>query len=150
MTFVDVQVEAIIDRPRSVVAAYAAAPANVPSWYANIDRVRALTGPPLAVGARFEFSAAFLGRTLTYTYEIVELVPDQRLVMRTAQGPFPMQTTYEWSDAPNGATRMTLRNLGEPKGFFGVAAPVLRLAMRRATTADLRRLKSILESDGGG
>jgi hypothetical protein len=83
-------------------------------------------------GARATFVAEFLGRTLEYTYEIVELIPLERLVMRTATGPFPMETTYEWEDTPAGATRMTLRNRGEPVGFAAIAAPVLAGAMRRA------------------
>ena len=65
-----------------------------------------------AVGARFgaRLVAQFLGRTLGYTYVVRELVPGERLVMSTEQGPFPMETTYEFADAEAGATRMTLRN----------------------------------------
>jgi hypothetical protein len=48
---------------------------------------------------------------------VVEWTPEERFVMRTAQGPFPMETTYEWSDAPDGATLMRLRNRGEPRSF---------------------------------
>jgi hypothetical protein len=40
---------------------------------------------------------------------------------------------------------MTLRNRGEPRGLFTLAAPVLSAAMRRANGKDLRRLKSMLE-----
>jgi hypothetical protein len=65
--------------------------------------------------------------------------------MCTSQRLFPMETTYEWQDAPGDSTRMTLRNRDAPSGFFGVAAPVLRLAMRRATANDVARLKTILE-----
>ncbi len=91
-------------------------PANAPLWYANIDSVEWLTPPPVAVGSRMAFVARFMGRRLAYTYEVVEFVPGQRLLMRTAQGPFPMETTYTWE--PDGAgTRMTLRNRGEPSGF---------------------------------
>ena len=89
--------------------------------------------------------AHFLGRRLTYTYEVLELVPGERLVMSTAEGPFPMETTYSWEDAPAGATRMTLRNRGEPSGFASVAAPVLSRAMRRANRKDLERLRTVLE-----
>ena len=39
-----------------------------------------------------------------YTHEFVELVPDERAVMRTEHGPFPMETTYTWGPAPNDAT----------------------------------------------
>jgi Polyketide cyclase / dehydrase and lipid transport len=147
---VNVTVDTVIARPRHEVAKYVAEPNNAPAWYVNITAVRWLTPEPLATGSEFEFTARFLGRTLTYTYKVIDLLPDRRLVMRTAQGPFPMETTYEWDDALAESTRMTLRNRGEPSGFFGVAAPVLRMAMRRATTKDLARLKSILESGGGG
>ena len=55
------------------------------------------------------FVARFLGRLLAHTYEIVEYMPGERLVMRTAQGPFPMETTYTWrADGPD-RSRMTLR-----------------------------------------
>lgn len=141
---VDVQCETTIPRPREDVAAYAADPDRTTSWYANIDRVEWQTPRPLDMGSRLTFVARFLGRTLTYTYEIVELVPGERLVMRTAQGPFPMETTYTWTDAGPGATTMTLRNRGEPAGFAKLARPVMERAMRRAMTADLRRLRDLL------
>ena len=146
MAPVDVEVEAIINRPRSIVADYAADPDNATAWYANIKGVQWKTPRPLALGSQFEFSAAFLGRTLTYTYEVVELIPGQRLVMRTAEGPFLMETTYEWSDATPDSTEMKLRNRGEPSGFSGIVAPMLARAMKRANTKDLKRLKTILES----
>ena len=56
-----------------------------------------------------------------------------------------METTYTWEDAADGATRMTLRNRGEPSGFAAVAAPIMARAMRRANEADLRRLRELLE-----
>jgi hypothetical protein len=118
---VDVSVEKVIRRPRDVVAAYAMDPDNATAWYVNIKSVEWKTQRPLVVGSRFAFTAAFLGRTLTYTYEVVELVPDRRFVMRTAEGPFPMETIYEWDDVATDSTRMTLRNRGEPSG-----SPVLR------------------------
>lgn len=144
---VDVQVETVIARPPEVVAAYAGDPTTAPTWYANIRSVQWQTPPPVAVGSRMDFVARFLGRRLAYTYEVVDLVPEQRLVMRTADGPFPMETTYTWERVDAG-TRMTLRNRGTPSGFARVTAPMMERAMQRATTADLARLKEILESSG--
>ena len=143
---VDVLTETIIDRPLEVVAGYASDPSNAPQWYANIASVAWQTPPPLGLGSRLEFVAHFLGRRLAYTYEIVELAPLERLVMRTAQGPFPMETTYTWAAYDEGRTQMTLRNRGEPSGFSAVAAPLMATAMRRANTKDLARLKELLES----
>lgn len=147
---VDVTVEQVIERPVTEVAAYAGDPTNAPEWYASIRSVAWLTAPPMAVGSQMSFEAAFLGRRLAYTYEIVELIPDTRLAMRTAHGPFPMETTYEWSPESATRTRMRLRNRGEPSGFGRITAPALAAAMRRTTRKDLARLKRLLErrSDG--
>ncbi len=144
---VDVISEIEIARPRSEVAAFACDPGNATRWYENIESVDWRTPPPLAVGSQLEFVARFLGRRLAYTYEVREHVPGERFVMSTAQGPFPMETTYAFEDAGAG-TRMTLRNRGEPAGFAKVAAPLMERAMRRANRADLRRIRELLETAG--
>ncbi|HEU4426601.1 MAG TPA: SRPBCC family protein, partial [Pilimelia sp.] len=144
---VDVLTEIIIDRPCAEVAAYAADPSHAPDWYANIDSVSWRTPPPVQVGSQMDFVARFLGRRLAYTYEVASLVPGQQLMMRTAQGPFPMETSYTWQPVGTDRTRMTLRNRGEPAGFGKIAAPVMAAAMRRANDKDLANLKRILERD---
>jgi uncharacterized membrane protein len=143
---VDVTTEIIIERPIDEVAGYAAEPENAPKWYVNIQSVEWKTEPPLRVGSRLAFVAQFLGRKLAYTYEIIELVPGQRLVMRTSEGPFPMETSYAWQSTGERSTRMTLRNRGEPSGFGKLMAPFMSRAMRRANEKDLARLKTILET----
>ena len=142
---VDVVTEVEIRRPREEVSAFAADPGNATAWYKNIKEVEWETAPPVVVGSRVRFRAQFLGRTLAYTYEVQEFEPGRRFVMSTAQGPFPMETTYTWEDTSDGATRMTLRNRGAPSGFAAVTAPVMTRAMRRANEADLRRLRALLE-----
>jgi uncharacterized membrane protein len=143
---VDVTTAIVIDRPIAIVAEYAADPLNAPHWYVNITSVEQKTPPPLRVGSLVEFVAHFLGRRLKYTYEIVEFVPGSRLQMTTAQGPFPMTTTYTWTAVTDSATEMTLRNHGEPTGFSKLVGPFMKPAMKRATTKDLHALKRLLES----
>jgi uncharacterized membrane protein len=142
---IDVTSAITIDRPPSVVADYAGDPGRAPAWYVNIRSVEWLTPPPLAVGSRLAFRARFLGRELAYTYEVVDHRPGERLTMRTADGPFPMETTYTWEPSGAGGTRMTLRNRGEAPTLGGLGGPVVAAAVRRATTADLRQLKRLLE-----
>jgi uncharacterized protein YndB with AHSA1/START domain len=146
---VDVVTEIEIARPREEVAAYAADPANATRWYRNIESVDWETPPPVAVGSRMAFVARFLGRRLSYTYQVREIVPGERFVMSTAEGPFPMETTYTWADTPHGGTLMTLRNRGEPAGFSRIGAPMMAMAMRRANWNDLREIKRILEAQSG-
>ena len=143
---VDVLTEITISRPANVVAAYAADPSNAPLWYANIASINWETEPLLQVGSRVAFTARFLGRQLAYTYEITEFIPAERLVMQTAQGPFPMETTYTWQAIDDRSTRMTLRNRGEPAGFSKLAGALMTPAIRRANRKDLSKLRSILEA----
>ena len=142
---VDVAVERVIRAPADTVASYVGDPGNAPEWYANIRSVEWRTDPPVRAGSRMDFVATFLGLRLAYTYEVTELVPGERMVMETAQGPFPMRTTYSWEAVGDG-TRMTLRNTGQPSGFGRIAAPVMERAIRRATTKDLAALARILEA----
>jgi uncharacterized protein YndB with AHSA1/START domain len=145
---VDVETQITIDRGRAEVAAYAIDPDNAREWYANIESAELETPRPVAVGSQMRFVARFMGRRLAYTYRVEELVPDERLVMRTDEGPFPMETTYSWTDAGPDATKMTLRNRGEPAGFAKVGTPLMEAAMRRANRKDLTQLKRILEARG--
>ena len=142
---VDVLTEIEIRRPREEVSAFAADPSNATAWYKNIKAVERETPPPAVVGSRIRFQARFLGSTLDYTYEVRALEPGRLFVMATAEGPFPMETTYTWDDT-TGGTKMTLRNRGEPSGFAAVTARVMSTAMRRSNESDLRRLKKFLES----
>jgi uncharacterized membrane protein len=143
---VDVQTDIVINRPVDAVAAYAADPSNAPEWYDRIESVEWKSPPPATNGSRVAFVARFFGRRLAYTYEFIDFVPGEHLVMRAAEGPFPMETTYTWSNAAATSTRMTLRNRGEPSGFSKALAPFMVPAMRRANRKDLARIKTILES----
>jgi uncharacterized membrane protein len=144
---VDVTTEIVIDRSVVDVAGYAGDPSNAPQWYTNIKSVDWRTPPPIAVGSKLDFVAQFLGRRIAYTYEVTELKPGRRLVMRTAQGPFPMETTYTWEPIGDSQTRMTLSNRGAPSGFSKVTGPVMSRAVRRANEKDLARLKTRLEAN---
>jgi uncharacterized membrane protein len=142
---VDVVSEIHIARPRDMVAEYASDPDNAPEWYVNIKSSEWKTPKPLSTGTQITFKAQFLGRQLEYTYEITEFLLGRKLVMRTAEGPFPMETTYSWETVEGGDTRMTLRNTGEPSGFALWLAPLLRFIMKREIRKDLTRLKQLLE-----
>ncbi|MEE6449193.1 SRPBCC family protein [Gottfriedia acidiceleris] len=143
---VDVQTEITINCPLEKVSEYASNPDNAPKWYVNINLVEWKTEKPLRVGSKIAFKAQFLSKELAYIYEIIEYTSGQKLVMKTATGPFPMETTYTWSKVNDYSTRMTLRNKGIPKGFSKVVTPFMSMMMKRANMKDLRAIKRILET----
>jgi hypothetical protein len=143
---VNVYTETIIKSPLSKVANYAANPDNAPQWYSNISKAEWTTPKPLQLGSQIAFKADFLGKKLAYTYQIEEFIPEQKLVMRTAQGPFPMETTYTWKSIDDQQTLMGLRNKGEPAGFSKLFSPFMATMMKKENKKDLERIKQILEA----
>jgi uncharacterized protein YndB with AHSA1/START domain len=133
----DVVAEIEIDRPRAEVADYATDPDNAPSWYQNIKRVEWKSPKPLRLGSEVAFEAEFMDQALEYTYEITEYEPGERVVMKTAAGPFDMQTIYVFSDTPGSGTKMELHNRAH--------SPEMATDIERETRKDLARLKAILE-----
>ncbi|UAL48153.1 SRPBCC family protein [Sutcliffiella horikoshii] len=143
---VNVITEIVINCSKMQVADYAANPDHAPVWYDNIDSSDWRTPKPLQLGSQIAFRAKFLGKELAYIYEIVEFIPGEKLTMKTAQGPFPMETTYTWTAINTNTTKMTLQNKGEPKGFSKLFSPVMATMMKKANEKDLKKIKAILEN----
>jgi uncharacterized membrane protein len=143
---VDIKTEMIIHCPIEKVSSYASNPDHAPEWYVNIDSAEWLTDKTLSLDSQIAFKATFLGRELAYVYKIEEYIPGEKLVMKTANGPFPMKTTYTWEKLEQNRTKMTLRNQGEPSGFSKILTPFMSTLMKKANQKDLKKIKEILEN----
>lgn len=139
----DVVTSIEIKAPLKEVINYACDPDNARFWYNNIKSVAWKTPRPLKVGSLLTFGARFLSRDLSYTYEVTEF-SDHKFVMKTAEGPFPMETTYSFR-TEKAVTIMTLQNKGEPSGFAKLFTPIMSMMMKLANKKDLRKLKNIME-----
>jgi uncharacterized membrane protein len=136
----DVVTDIEIDRPRSEVADYVSNPENATAWYQNIKKVEWKSPKPLSAGSEVAFQAEFMDQKLEYTYQVTEYVPGESLVMSSISGPFPMETSYRFSDTPAGGTKVELRNHAND--------PEMASAIEIENRKDLARLKAILEGSG--
>ena len=145
-TRVDEAVE--IERTADEVAAFMFDWRNDPVWIGGISEARLLGDGDLAVGARVERVASFLGKRIEYVLEVDEFEPGERLSMHSEQGPFPMTVSYEVAGAGAGA-RARVRVGGDASGFYRLAGPLLNRQAARSIAADLVRLKRLLEAPSG-
>jgi uncharacterized membrane protein len=136
----DVLTHIEIDRPRSEVADYVSDPENATAWSQNISKAEWTSPKPLSAGSEFAFEAQFMDKTVEYTYQVTEYVPGEYLAMSSTSGPYPMETSYRFSDTPAGGTKVELRNVAHD--------PDMVSALEIDNRQDLAHLKSILEDAG--
>lgn len=147
LKMVNVKTEIKISAPLKMVSEYASNPDNAVKWYDKIKSVEWVTPKQVSTGSKIMFKANFLNRELVYTYVIIELIENTKIVMSTSEGPFPMETTYEFKTINENLTYMSLTNRGIPSGFSKIFKPFMTFAMKRANTKDLKKLKHLLERE---
>jgi polyketide cyclase/dehydrase/lipid transport protein len=133
---IDVSTEIDINCSRKKVAEYSANSDNAPKWYVNIKAAKWKTPKPLQVGSQIVFKARFMGKALVYIYEIAEYAAEQKMVMKTIMGPFPMETIYTWKSIDGNITRMSLQNKGNPGGLSKLFTPLFSLAIKNANNKE--------------
>lgn len=140
---VDVTVRMQIDAPPDRVAAVMFDAARDPEWIGGARRAEVLGPLPYGAGTRVRREGAFLGRSFSWTTEVVEFLPDRAVRMRHVAGPFNGGVDYSIAIASGGST-VTIRNYGGATFWF----PFMATMMRMSVAADLRRLKRLVEARG--
>jgi hypothetical protein len=142
-TRIDESIE--IARPAGEVARYMFDWRHDPDWIGGISEARLVGDGDFGLGSQVERVASFLGKRIEYVLEVEDYEPGALLAMRSVKAPFPMTVTYEVTDSRAGA-RARVQVGGDASGFYKLAGPFLNLQARRSIAADLKRLKSLLES----
>lgn len=140
----EVTSEVEIGRPRAAVAGFMFDPANDARWTPAVIRCRPLTPGRFRVGSRVERTVKFGGREFTYVYEVTDARGDEFVELKVDE-PFPMSIRYDLRE--NGrATTVRIHTVGRPKGFFRLAAPLMKGKVQKQIEGDLAVLRSLLES----
>ena len=141
---VDVTVEIDIGAAPADVAAVMFDPQREPQWMKAVTGVE-LIDAALAPGARVRRRASFFGKEIGWTTEVERVHFPHLLVLRVTEGPFTGTVRYEIQRSAVGS-HVTIQNVGQPTGLGFVPAAVIAAPMKTAMTADLERLKSLVET----
>ncbi len=91
-----------------------------------------MTPEPVGIASRFELRTRFLGRSVPLEYEIVELEPGDRIVLRAENAFVRSVDTMTFESLPGGAlTVVTYLARLDAKGPLRLAGPLLAPAFRR-------------------
>ena len=143
MSTVDVAAEIEIAAAPADVAAVMFDPQRESEWMKAVTGVEVID-PALAPGARVRHRGTFLGQELAWTTEVEAVHFPHVLALRIADGPFVGSVRYDIQRSPGGS-RVRVRNVGEPAKFGFLPAALIEGPMRTAMSADLGRLKALVE-----
>jgi uncharacterized membrane protein len=140
---IDVSVETEIDAAPADVAAVMFDPEREPQWMSAVTGVE-LVDAALAPGARVTHRGRFLGQDLSWSTQVEAVHFPHVLQLRITEGPITGTVRY---DIQRGATgsRVRIRNVGEPTAAGFLPAALLAAPLKSALTADLERLKQLVE-----
>jgi uncharacterized protein YndB with AHSA1/START domain len=135
-----------INRPVADVFAYVTDPANFPRWAGSlVKESRKITAGPVGVGTTFTQVNRLIGRRFTSKLRVVTYEPEQKYEYVTTAGPIKFAGHYSFA-AVDGGTRFTSVDESLPSGFLRYLQPLLQPFAQRQITANLARLKAILEA----
>ena len=137
----------VINRPVETVYTYLADVRNNPKWQVGILETRVETDGPATVGTKITDVRTFIGRKIEITYEIVEMVPNKLLGLKSISGPFPFKGTTTL-DSVDGGTRVTTAFEMEATGFFKLAEGLVTSGLKKDLESSFAKLKEILEAQG--
>jgi uncharacterized membrane protein len=142
-----VVVEAEIARPAEVVWEYMENAEHNPDWLSNMRSARWTTGPPIAVGSRYDQLARFLGKDVRTSFEVIALEPGRSITISSLPGSsFPIRITRELEPLGSQRTRVRETAEGDSSGFYRLTEPLIRPIVRRNIVRAYGRLKQLLEA----
>lgn len=143
---IEVRADIDIDREPAEVFAFMADMANNPEWQKGMRRCTWTSEPPLRLGSTYDQEAAFLGRSIVSSFEVVEFTEGERIRIRTTGGTMPIDVTRTVSANTDSGSRVNAIVRGEPKGVFRIAGPIVRALVGASVRRDYRQLKRLLEA----
>lgn len=141
----DIITEITINLPKERVVEYASDPENAPYWCKNIRSVAWDNEAQLRAGTKLIVRERLMRRNMENEYEVVEIIPGQKVVVRSLSNGMKIETTVGWQAIDEETTCMTVRVRAVPRAFSKAIVPFKALTIKNTCRRNLKRLKRILE-----
>jgi hypothetical protein len=143
MSSIDLTVETEIAAAPADVAAVMFDPQREPEWMSAIKQVE-IVDAALQPGARVRRTASFMGRDIGWTTEVEAVHFPHVLKLKIADGPFTGTVSYQIQRSAGGSM-VRIHNEGRTTMLGFLPSSLVEAPMRSALTADLARLKALVE-----
>jgi uncharacterized protein YndB with AHSA1/START domain len=139
-----VEASVSVNRPPADVFAVLIDVAHQPKWSKGAGKILNVSENPAILGTTWTQISKFVGRELEAHLKVTDFEANRRFGSQVDK-PIPFQLLFALEPVGTG-TKLTFTATGEPGGFFGVAAPLLRKNIKDTMTSDLKTLKAQLET----
>jgi len=141
----DQSVSIVIDRPVTEVFDYVMDIPNDAQWRTGVVEAAYTSGPPYGVGTTGFDRISVNGRDMLAEWRTVEYEPGVLARWEYVSGPLRGYGGYISEPTGNG-TRFIVEGRVKPTGPMRLLGPLFGAVVRRQLQADVRKLKTILES----
>lgn len=132
------------EKPADELLSFFADMTNAEEWDPSITKAVRLDDGPVALGSRFEVTLRALGRDLVLTYEITELSPPGKVVLRAESGMFTSEDTITLTPVGEGRTEVRYEARLSGKGLAALLDPAFKLSINHFGTQAGRELATRL------
>ena len=143
---IKLEVSVTIDRPPADVFAVLTDVPHHTDWAKGAGKILNVSENPANLGTTWTQISRLVGRDLEI-HPKVNVCEANRKFGFQVDKPIPMEMLFVLEPSGSG-TKLTMNADGEPGGFFGVAAPLLRRSLRDTMSSDLAALKTQAGSAG--
>ncbi len=119
---------------------------NVSKWQSGVSEFSQTPDGPTQVGTRVNTVRTLLGQRMEITAEVLELIPNQKLAIKTISGPIQLHLVHILTPVPGG-TKVDVHLELEGGGFFKLAEGALAANMRKEFEAQTQKMKELLEAN---
>ena len=144
MATLDLTADTEIAASPADIAAVMFDPAREPEWVSTVTAVE-IVDPALQPGARVRRTGRVLGQEVSWTTTVDAVHFPHVLSLRVSDGPFSGVVSYGIQRSPGGSA-VSIRVRGDAAGPAIILAEMIESPMRAALTADLERLKGLVEA----